>query len=156
MFPLQKIINPTDFSRPSRRGTEAAVKLAETFQAELILVHAITPLPVIAESSGAAGYHLPTVFEDLEQQARDAMDKLVESLDARQLKIRSHILHGKPADEIARAAREESADLIVIATHGESGWHRFFFGSVTERVVHTAEVAVLTIRPPKGAEGSHR
>jgi nucleotide-binding universal stress UspA family protein len=150
LFPLRKIINPTDFSEPSRRGTETAVKLAETFQTELILVHAVTPLPVIAESSGAAGYHLPTVIEDLEQQARDAMDRLVASLVPRQIPIRSAIRHGKPAREIVRCAAEESADLVVMATHGESGWKRFFFGSVTERVVHTAQVAVLTIRPPEG------
>ncbi|MCG6892580.1 MAG: universal stress protein [Desulfobacteraceae bacterium] len=151
MFPLRKIINPTDFSEPSQRGTEAAVKLAETFHSELILVHAVTPLPIIAESSGAAGYHLPTVMEDLEQQARDAMDRLVETLIPRQIHVRSLILHGMPANEIARAALEESTDLIVMATHGESGWKRFFFGSVTERVVHIAEVSVLTIRPPKQA-----
>ena len=52
------------------------------------------------------------------------------------------------ADEIVGLAAEENADLIVIPTHGESGWHRFVFGSVAEKVVRFAKCPVLTIQIP--------
>jgi nucleotide-binding universal stress UspA family protein len=52
------------------------------------------------------------------------------------------------ADEIIRIAGEEKADLIVIATHGFTGWKHFVFGSVAEKVVRIASCPVLTIRAP--------
>jgi nucleotide-binding universal stress UspA family protein len=58
----------------------------------------------------------------------------------------------EPAYGIVQAAAEAKADLIVIATHGQSGWRRFLFGSVTEKVVKMAACPVLTIRAPQ-AEG---
>jgi nucleotide-binding universal stress UspA family protein len=56
-------------------------------------------------------------------------------------------VEGKPAEEIVKLANKENANLIVIATHGYSGFNRFVFGSVTERVVRTARCPVLTVRP---------
>jgi nucleotide-binding universal stress UspA family protein len=54
---------------------------------------------------------------------------------------------GSAANVIVDAAANEEADLIVIATHGETGLQRFVFGSVTEKVVRLATCPVLTIRP---------
>jgi nucleotide-binding universal stress UspA family protein len=51
------------------------------------------------------------------------------------------------AHEIVRLANEHAVDLIVIATHGETGWRRLVFGSVAEKVVRLAECPVLTIQP---------
>jgi nucleotide-binding universal stress UspA family protein len=49
-------------------------------------------------------------------------------------------------------AAQEKADIIVIATQGESGWQRFVFGSVAEKVVRHADCPVLTIRAPNPEE----
>jgi len=46
---------------------------------------------------------------------------------------------------------EEDADLIVISTHGQSGWRKFVFGSVAEKVIRIADCPVLTIRPREKA-----
>jgi len=48
-----------------------------------------------------------------------------------------------------RVASEENADLIVIATHGVTGWRHAMFGSVAEKVVRTARRPVLTIPAPQ-------
>jgi nucleotide-binding universal stress UspA family protein len=63
--------------------------------------------------------------------------------------VRTRVITGKPSYEIVNLADEESADMIVIATHGESGWQKFLFGSVTEKVIRMASCPVLTIRQPK-------
>ena len=55
---------------------------------------------------------------------------------------------GNVAEEIAAAGTEHNADLIVMATHGYSGWKKLLLGSVTERVVRTASIPVLTINAP--------
>lgn len=63
--------------------------------------------------------------------------------------IRTIVGHGDVADEIVRIAETEKADLIVTATHGTTGWRRFVFGSVAEKVVRLAKCPVLTIRNPQ-------
>ena len=59
------------------------------------------------------------------------------------------VVSGKPAYEIVELAEKEKADIIVIATHGESGWEKFLFGSVTEKVIRMAACPVLTVQQPK-------
>ena len=56
------------------------------------------------------------------------------------------VTHGYAAEEIIRAAEAEKADMIVIATHGGTGWQHLIFGSVAEKVVRLASCPVLTIR----------
>jgi nucleotide-binding universal stress UspA family protein len=56
--------------------------------------------------------------------------------------------------EIIRVAEHRSPDLIVIATHGTTGWNRLVFGSVAEKVVHLASCPVLLLRPPHAAKGT--
>ncbi|MHB8086511.1 MAG: universal stress protein, partial [Dehalococcoidia bacterium] len=57
-------------------------------------------------------------------------------------------LIGNAAGEVLRYASEKAADMIVIATHGLSGWRRFISGSTTEQIVRQASCPVLTIRKP--------
>ncbi|HUV14514.1 MAG TPA: universal stress protein, partial [Acidobacteriota bacterium] len=64
------------------------------------------------------------------------------------VKSRTMVSYGDPAKEIVRIAEEESVDLIVIATHGLTGWQHLVFGSVAEKVVRTAKCPVLTVRCP--------
>jgi universal stress protein A len=143
MFPIHKIICPTDFSEPSSKGLEAAIEMAERFSAELIVVHAITPMTTAAEHS------LPSAFKDLEEKARKALEKIIGEKVPGTLRSRIRLVYGRPADEIVQAAEDEGADMIVIATHGQTGWARFFFGSVAEKVVRLAECPVLTVRRPR-------
>ena len=67
--------------------------------------------------------------------------------------VESEVRRGYPTDEILRAAEEMNADLIVIATHGATGWRRYVFGSVTEKVLHQSSCPVLVtpVREPEGA-----
>jgi nucleotide-binding universal stress UspA family protein len=58
--------------------------------------------------------------------------------------------------EIIRTAENEKADLIVIATHGMTGWREFAFGSVAEKVVKSAECPVLVLRSQQMAESAER
>jgi nucleotide-binding universal stress UspA family protein len=58
------------------------------------------------------------------------------------------IKEGNAPDEIVKAAEAEEVDLIVIATHGWTGWRRFIFGSVAEKLVRLSTLPVLTIPEP--------
>ena len=75
---------------------------------------------------------------------KDALKKLAESID---LEVETIFTEGDPGHEIVRVAEERKADLIVLGTHGHTGWKHFALGSVAELVVRYAPCAVLTIRP---------
>jgi nucleotide-binding universal stress UspA family protein len=65
------------------------------------------------------------------------------------------MLLGEPAEEIIRFAKEENVDMIVMGTHGRTGFSRLLMGSVTEQVVRGAPCPVLTIKQPKHAAVAH-
>ena len=147
MFPLKRIVCPTDFSKPSLEGVRNAIELAEKFDAELTIVHVIESPAWSGLAYSPTGYNPPDITQSLKEEATKNLNKLQSELVPGHVPCRLLTLEGRPADQIVRFSAEQSANLIVIATHGYSGFHRFVFGSVTERVVRTAPCPVLAIRP---------
>lgn len=70
----------------------------------------------------------------------------VEKRVSEKVLLHTTVTSGNPADEIARIAQDDKSELIVIASHGESGWRYFIHGSVTERVLRLAPCHVLVVR----------
>ncbi len=145
MLPIKKIISPTDFSELSDLGLKAAIELTEHFAAELLVVHVVAPLSAAATSAAPAAHYLPEVMETIRNNAEASLQEMMEKKVPKTLRSKSILLEGSPSDEIAEYAKEVGADLIVIATHGQSGWRRFMFGSVTEKVMRIAKLPVLII-----------
>lgn len=147
MLPLKKLLVPTDFSEPSYRGVKAADELARIFGAEMILIHVVSSSQFVPPSGPPVptGYQLSTMLEEMIGAARRSVGRTIEEKVSEGVASRSFVLSGAPAEEIVRVAAEEKVDVIVIATHGLTGWRRFIFGSVAERVVRFAECPVLTI-----------
>ena len=145
MLPVKKIIATTDFSEPALKGIKAAVELAQTLDANLLIVHVTQPLQTIGGATTMAGYHLPTVEKEINSEVAQLADQLIEKEIPKSLHSEARILRGKPASEIADLAEKEDADLIVIASRGDAGWKQALFGSVAEGVVRHAECPVLTI-----------
>jgi len=148
MLPLRKIVCPTDFSEPAAEGLKVARELATQFSAEMLLVHVVTPLPAMHGGAAPTGFHIPAVLEELEVSAQKSLEEMQREKLPAEIKARTFVILGRPAHEIVVLAEQEKADIIVMATQGESGWQRFVFGSVAERVVRHAECPVLTIRAP--------
>jgi nucleotide-binding universal stress UspA family protein len=149
MLPIKKIISPTDFSELSDMGLKAAIELAEHFSAELLVVHVVAPLSAAATSAAPAAHYLPEVMESIRNNAENSLKAMMEKKVPDTLRSKSILLEGSPSDEIAEYAKEIEADLIVIATHGQSGWRRFMFGSVTEKVMRLSKSPVLIIGSPE-------
>ncbi len=83
-----------------------------------------------------------------EEAAKEYMDNLVSGLDYGKVNIRAEVLTGKAAENLVDYAKKNGVDLIVTATHGRSGVSRWVMGSVTDRVVRSSSVPVLTVRAP--------
>jgi len=147
MFPLQRIVCPTDFSKPSLEGLRNAVELSEKFDAELIVLYVVEPPAWTGLTYSPPVSNLVELSKDLKKEAVKNLNKLQSEMIPDHIRYRLVTAEGKPAEEIVKLSKKESANLIVIATHGYSGFHRFVFGSVTERVIRTVKCPVLTVRP---------
>jgi len=148
MLPLRTILCPTDFSEPAYEGLKAANELAHHFSAQLVVLHVNPPIPVMPEGHGAINFNIPEYQKEMENAAREQIDKVVERWVAADVNATARVAQGDPAEEIAAAAAEIAADLIVLSTHGRTGWRRFVTGSVTEKVVRLAERPVLAVHFP--------
>ena len=146
MLPLKKIVCPTDFSEPAGKGIDIASELAEQFSAELLLVHVIEYFPNM--HAGIAPPYMTSVLKEMQATAESLLDKIRKERIPKDIPVRIFVIQGKASNAIVDLANKENADIIVIPTHGESGWEQFVFGSVTEKVVRFAECPVLTIRSP--------
>lgn len=150
MLPFKKILCTTDFSEPSYTGLKLANEMALHFSAELLLVHIISLTPITVGGPVVDTNFDVTVYQEhLEASARRTLQEIMEQRISRDLiKCTPVVVSGYAADEIVRLASEEKADLIVIATHGLTGWRHFISGSVAEKVVRLSPCPVLTVRPP--------
>ncbi len=144
---IKKIILATDFSDTAKDASSHALLLAKNYKAELKALHVldtsawtIPSQDYLATVAGVEG------LEETRQRGKDTLNELAESFD---LEVEAIFTEGDPGHEIIRVAEEQNADLIVLGTHGYSGWKRFALGSVAEFVVKHAPCAVLTIRPKR-------
>lgn len=146
-----KILAPTDFSEDSKLALGYVSELAQKFGAEIIVVHVDQPLAPVMASELNPGLDVGTMNRIAEEQrllALRELDQTTARLREQNLKARSLMRVGAPFLEIINAAQSESADLIVMGTHGRSGLAHVLMGSVAERVVNKAPCPVLTIRHP--------
>jgi nucleotide-binding universal stress UspA family protein len=135
------IVCPTDFSEGSFQALADASEMALHFGSDICLVHVIEPLPTMLD------LEVTILSEvDLHEEVKKRLLKIAEPLTAKGVYIRHAVAEGQAAEEIVRMAQELGADLIVIATHGSTGWRHLAYGSVTEKVVRLATCPVLTIR----------
>jgi len=139
---IQRIVLPTDFSEASRQAIVPAVALAREFGAAVTLVY-VVPSSLPAEF-GHLGLALETkrlTTESEEALAEFRRRHLPEDLD-----VRVVVTEGGAAYRLSETAREIDADLIVISTHGYTGFKHVWLGSTAERVVRHAPCPVLIVR----------
>jgi nucleotide-binding universal stress UspA family protein len=145
MIPFRKILCPTDFSEPSYEGLQNGVELASHFGAELCVMHVVPVVPPLPPDPNFA-FEVPEYERALYTDAERRLGEILQQRIPKAVHARRLIAHGDAADEIVRIAQQEGADLIVIATHGLTGWRHLVFGSVAEKVVQLAPCPVLTVR----------
>ncbi|HVJ06928.1 MAG TPA: universal stress protein [Acidisarcina sp.] len=142
----RKILSPIDFSAPSTTALATATDLARHFHAELVLVHVIPMLPPV---SGADFFKETEYMRELQRDAEGRLRAMLAPILASGVTAESVVaVSGDTAGEILRVATAKDIDMIVIATHGMTGWRPMIFGSIAEKVVKLAHCPVLVIRAP--------
>jgi len=141
------ILVPVDFSNGSARAIEQAAMLAQALGADIELLHAYQ-LPVLALPDSSVTVS-PTYVADLTDRAQRELNRHRDNLLAQGVSATTKLLEGNPADAIVQRAESLPAMMLVLGTHGRSGFKRFLLGSTAERVVRTATVPVLTVHLPE-------
>jgi len=142
-----KIVVPTDFSEQSQAAIEWVKRLNERGHAEVHCVNVVQqPTMYMPVMAGAATAGLPSI-SDLQAIAGESLASFVaENLSDLDKPAVTKVLVGRPAEEITAYAKEIGAQMIVIATRGQSGLAHMLLGSTAEGVVRQADCAVLTVR----------
>lgn len=140
------IIVATDFSDASAAGEAQALRVASRFGAELIYLHVAVESSLYGESPLNMA-DVRAVYEGARKWAAAQLEQRVAAARSSGVLARSALRVGVPHEEIARAAADEKAEMVVVGTHGRSGLDRLLLGSVAERVVRVAPCPVLTVRP---------
>ena len=136
---LRRLLVPVDFSDHSQKALESARELADRFDASLVLLHVLQQVA----TPSSLGVSFPSLANpEVHQRARDLLEKMVQDLPGTEV----HVVDGLPAHEIVEFAGNREIDVIVIATHGLTGFERFLMGSVTEQVLRLAPCPVFTVK----------
>jgi nucleotide-binding universal stress UspA family protein len=142
---FERILFPTDFSEASLEALPYGVELAALFNAELLILHVVPALPPMPSDA----QYTSDVAKLASKLRSDAEAKLHESMQGKipgELKTRRLLVQGRAAERILSAIGEYQADLLVISTHGLTGWRHVLMGSVAEKVVRMSPIPVLSIR----------
>jgi len=143
---MRRILFASDFSKASRRAFVTAVKTAKSSGAALSIVHVLAPFIPIAPDQ----YIGPDTWEEIDEQSRKWATRHLNALAARAkaagVKTKVLLVEGQPSREVTRVARKVHADLLVIGTHGRTGFAKLFLGSVASQIVATSKCPVMTVR----------
>lgn len=144
---IERILCPIDFSEFSRAALDQAVALASWYGAELTLMHVIE-VPQIAVDGLSAGNEVIAPLPDRDKVADDLRNFARPALGTADVTMDVLVTFGIPPTAIRTHAAHRRADLVVVGTHGRSGFQRFLLGSVTEKILRTIAVPLLIVPPP--------
>jgi nucleotide-binding universal stress UspA family protein len=142
----QNVLVATDFGEPASAAFDYARDLARAFGGRLHVLHVAEDLGATAAVGPLTGMDLGRRQRELEIDARDRLRNLLDD-ELRSAATETVVMtSNRPATAILRYARDANVDLIVLGTHGRSGFSEFFMGSVAQEVVRRAPCPVLTLR----------
>jgi len=146
---FKKILVPVDFSPCSEEAFRIALSLGRLFGADVILLHVIDTksLDTLNMQGLATGTEQRSQKKRLRHHARLNARRLLNTDEAKGVAVARMLAEGAPFVEIAKTARMEKADLVVLGSYGgrSGSVDKIFFGSTAEKVVRTAGCAVLTV-----------
>lgn len=147
---FDRILLPTDGSEAVQPAVDAAIDLADKYDATLDVLYVVEPPSSVSGLAGGATT-IDDLLDELEADGRDATAEIADQARASGLEVTTEVRRGNPRDDILEYAEHNDVDAIVLGTHGRRGVKRTLLGSVTEAVVRRAEVPVLTVhRTPDG------
>lgn len=141
---MKKILVPTDFSKSAEYALKVAAQIAKKNNGEIVLIHMLE-LPTSANVGVSGSYEIPELML-FKNAAVSKIDNLMESPFLEGIKVSKLIQFEMAFDGILSSVKAHNVDLIVMGSHGASGFQEMFIGSNTEKVVRNSDVPVLVIK----------
>jgi nucleotide-binding universal stress UspA family protein len=149
MITIRRILCPVDFSRFSHHALEQAVALARETGAEISVLHVFVFAPVALPVSAGGSIPLEPIRLDPPGRAavQSELREFVDEVDTEGITLTTTLFEGDAVTRILDRANDWNADLIVMGTHGRTGFERLLLGSVTEKILRKCSCPVLTVPP---------
>lgn len=145
MIEIQRILCPIDLSDYSRRALDHAVAIARRYGSTITALHVFSVTPVSPYAPGAPGFEWVVLTQEDRDRVLAEVARFVDEETSPGVKIAPVVREGHSAREILSQAAAMKADLLVMGTHGRTGFERLLLGSVTEKVLRKATCPVLTV-----------
>jgi nucleotide-binding universal stress UspA family protein len=142
---FQSILIATDGSAKSNAAAKTGIELAKSLEAQVMALYVVNEL-VIASAVRQLGSDRKEVESKLQEAGQKAVESIKKMGDQLSVNVEPIVRIGAPAEVIVSTAGSETADLIVIGSHGESGVSKLLIGSVVQKVLYWASVPVLVVR----------
>ncbi len=140
---INKILVPTDFSKPSENALEVAASIAKKHNAEIIVLHMMgLSDAVVTKNESREVFEAMYYMRLAEKRFADLLDKDY----LKDIRVTDTVHNYTVFGEINGIAKEMEIDLIIMGSHGTTGLKEVFVGSNTEKVVRTSEIPVLVIK----------
>ncbi len=147
MFAPKNILVPTDFSEYSDKALQMALDIAKQFHSRIHLLHVVGLINQCTVDYCLDPQTVELVEKESMANAKQMMGKqLGKFQESKSVEIVADIRQGTPYEEILRDQQEKKTDLIVIASHGQTGLKRHLLGSVAEKIGRQAKCPVLLIK----------
>ena len=140
----ERALVPLDGSTTAEGVVPFILQIAGPLGLDVTLLRVVIPAPPAAAIEVG-----PVVLENTDKLCAQAEAYLVPfatELRANSIRVTTHVRRGEPAQEILACVRDSKAELIIMTTHGRTGFSRLLFGSVAEAVLRHADVPVLLMR----------
>jgi nucleotide-binding universal stress UspA family protein len=139
----RSVLIATDFSEASEKALRYSLALARFYESKFCLAHVVSSLGLTMAGPGA----IAACEEAVLREAADLEDSLTQTGALTGIQHKFIVRQGELWPELREIIRQESADLLVVGTHGRQGIGKLFFGSIAEQIFRHAYCPVLTIGP---------
>jgi len=150
---VQRLVVPLDGSPLAEMGLPVAEELACTLGVPIVLLRVVEMVGLAFASDPLSGTFVDdqAVLEVLRDGARAYLDGLADRIKQRSagVAVKIEVVIGSAAESITARADEEAGSLLVLTTHGRTGWRAMFLGSVARRVALQAGMPVVVVPPPE-------
>lgn len=141
---MKRILVPTDFSKYSEEATKVAAQIAKKHNSEVILLHMLE-LPQQASDALGDGKSIPEIML-YKNRAISNLETLMDAKYLKDINVSEAIEFKKVHDGILDACEKNKVDLVVMGSHGTSGFDELLVGSNAEKVVRLSKIPVLVVK----------
>lgn len=142
--PMKTIVALVDFSDMTFKVLKQAHQLASAFGSEVVLLHVVSPDPVVVDFGMAPTVYRPPSPETIAAEG-NRMVQLQESLEKFGVRASTRQIQGTQVEDLIEECRRLGAELIIVGSHGHGSLYNLLVGSITAQVLKNAPCPVLVV-----------